>query len=360
MTKDDKQTETGTQNWLRTATLLLTILSPVINNMASRLADRLEQGGRRVNGVDVQEMDAEDLPDILQEGDVQEVDVQDLPDFLQRKVAATRTSLNDTLQDLKDHPYSQQLLKRGESLNEELQDLIERGSQLSQSLLARGSDVTSDLAERGNRASQELIKRSGEARKELRKRGKKLNKQLSKRSERLAKELRRRSDKVTKQLRKRSRQVARRDSGQSGLFWTIAGFSVGLTAAGIAAYVLIRQRIQQQQQLEEAQSIQVPQNGYANATPTTPSSSQGAGFTRAAAQPEAIIQTQPVQVEEATPAIAVQENSVPAAAFVGIVETRHYYPVATQLDQLSESNKTDLVYFTSEDEAKAEGYTSGV
>jgi hypothetical protein len=366
MTKDDKQTEAGTQNWLRTATLLLTVLSPVINSVAARLADRLEQGGRRDAGVNVQEVDVEDLPDYLQdddvqETDVQEVDVKDLPDFLQEKVATMRSSPGDTLQELKDHPYSQQLLKRGESLPEELQDLLERGSQLSQSLLARGSDVTSDLAERGNRASRELIKRSGEARKELRKRGKKLNKQVSKRSQKLAKELRKRSDTVAKQLRKSSRQVVSRTSRQSGLFWIIAGFSVGLTAAGVAAYVLIRQRIQQQQQLEEEQSIQVPQNGYANATPTSASSSQGTGFTRAATQPEAIIQTQPVQLEETTPVIAVQENSAPAAAaFVGIVETRHYYPVATQLDQLSESNKTDVVYFISEDEAKAQGYTSGV
>lgn len=367
MTKDDKQTETGTQNWLRTATLALTILTPVINNMASRLADRLEQGGgRRVAGVGVQEVDAEDLPDMLEDGDaqtvdVQEVDVEDLPDFLQGKVA-TRSSLSDSLQELKDHPYTQQLRKRGESLTEELQDLVERGSQLSQSLLARGSDVTSDLAERGNKASQDLIKRSGEARKELRRRGKKLNKQLNKRSQKLAKELRKRSDKVAKQLRKRNREVTRRNAGQSGLFWTIAGFSVGLTAAGVAAYILIRQRIQQQQQLEEAQSIQVPQNGYANAaTSTTTPSSQGAGFTRAATQPEAIIQAQPALLEDTMPAIAVQGNSAAAAAaFVGIVETRHYYPVATQLDQLSESSKTDIVYFISEDEAKAKGYTSGV
>jgi hypothetical protein len=334
MTKDDKQTEAGTQNWLRTATLVLTILSPVINNMASRLADRLEQGGgRHVAGVDVQEVDAQDLPDMLEDGDVQttdvqEVDVQDLPGILRGKVATTRSSLSDALQELKDHPYSQQLRKRGESLTEELQDLVERSSQLSQNLLARGSDVTSDLAERGNKASQELIKRSGEARKEL---------------------------------RKRSRQVTRQNAGQSGLFWTIAGFSVGLTAAGVAAYILIRQRIQQQQQLEEAQSIQVPQNGYANATPATAPSSQGAGFTRAATQPEAIIQTQPALLEDTMPAIAVQGNSAPAAAaFVGIVETRHYYPVATQLDQLPESSKTDVVYFISEDEAKAKGYTSGV
>jgi hypothetical protein len=353
MPKDDKQTETGTQNWLRTATLLLTILSPVINNMASRLADRLEQGGKRVEAVEMEEMDL----------DLENVDVESLPDILEveEEVAVPGQSLGNTLQNLKDHPYTQQLLKRGSSLTEELQDLVERGSQLSQSLLARGSDVTSDLVERGNKTSQELLKRSDETRKELRKRGKKLNKQLRKRSESVAKELRKRSDRVAKELRKRSRQVARRDSGQGGLFWTIAGFSVGLMAAGAAAYILIRQRIQQQQQLEDAQSFQVAENDYLNVTATPPVADQGTGFTRAATSPEAIIQTQPAPVEEATPAIAVQENSAPAgAAFVGIVGTRRYYPVAAQLDQLSEGSKPDIVYFTSEDEAKAEGYTSGM
>src|SRR6266496_6032413 len=170
MTKEDKRAEAGTQNWLRTATLLLTILSPIINSMASHLADRLEQGGKRMKEVKV-----------------------DVSDTVQEKVVAARQSIGDTLHEMKDHPYSQELLKRGESLAEELQDLVDRGSQLSQSLLARSSDITSDLAERGGKASQELVKRSEEARKELRKRGEKLNKELNKRSKRVAKELSKRS-----------------------------------------------------------------------------------------------------------------------------------------------------------------------
>lgn len=333
MTKEDTRAEVGTQNWLRTATLLLTILSPVINNLASRLADRLEQGGKRAKE--------------LQE---------DVPGAVQEKVAATRQTLSDTLVELKEHPYSQELLKRGEGLVEELQDLVDRGSKLSQSLIARGSDVTSDLAERGNKASQELVKRSEEARKELRKRGKKLNKELSKRSKRVAKELSKRSDKIAKELSRRSRQVTGLNSGRSGLFWTISGFCVGLTFAGIAAYVLIRRRLQQQQQLEEEQSFQVPQNGYLNTTAISTTSSEEAGSTPAAAQP-----IEPVLAEEGSPAVAAQENGAPLdAALVGVVGTKRYYLVSTPLDQLSENGKTDVVYFSSEDEAKAEGYTSGV
>src|SRR6266536_1679747 len=278
MTKEDKRAEAGTQNWLRTATLLLTILSPIINSMASRLADRLEQGGKRIKEVKV-----------------------DVPGAVQEKVVAAQQSIGDTLYELKDHPYSQELLKRGESLAEELQDLVERGSQLSQSLLAHSSDITSDLAERGGKASQELVKRSEEARKEL---------------------------------RKRTHQAAR----QGGLFWTIAGFSIGLTVAGITAYLLIRQRIRQQR--EEEQSFQVPQNSVnttASSTASTPPTAQ----------------TAPAQAEEEAPAIAVQEDSVPAdAAFVGVVGTHRYYPASTPLDQLSGNGKVDVVYFSSEDEAK--------
>ncbi len=331
---DSKQAESGIQRWLRTATILLTILSPVINNVAARLADRLEQGGRRAKDVKA-----------------------DIPDTALEKVGTTRQSLSDALLELKDHPYSQELLKRGENLVEELQDLVDRGSKLSQSLLVHSSEVTDELAERASKASQELAKRSEETRKELRKRGKKLNKELSRRSERVAKELRKRSDKLTKELRLRSRRAARRTSGQSGLFWIISGFSVGLTIAGVAAYVLIRQRIKQQ--LEEEQSFQLPRNDYLNIASTATISDQGP--TRAATQPEAVIQKGPEQAEEGVPAIAVQESSVPAdAAFVGVVSTRRYYPASTPLDQLSENGKIDVVYFSTEEEAKVQGYTSSV
>lgn len=348
MPKDDVQTEAGAPNWLRTATLLLTLFSPVINNMAARLAERLEQGGKRVK--------VEDM-------DVEEIDIKDLPDVIevqQAEIVEPGQSLSAALQNLKDSPYSRQLLKQRDNLTDGLQALIDRSSQLSQSLLARGNDVTSDLVERGNQASQELLRRSDEARKELRKRGKKLNKQLSKRSKKLSKELRKRSDRVAKELRKRSRQVASQTSEQSGLFWTIAGFSVGLTAAAIVAFVMLRQRIRQQQELEASQSLQTAQDSYLNATQAATSSRQGAEFTAAATSPEAVVQTQASTLEDTAPAVAVQETGAPAgAAYVGIIETRRYYPVTTRPDQLAAGGRTDLVYFSSEEEAKAEGYVTG-
>jgi len=47
------------------------------------------------------------------------------------------------------------------------------------------------------------------------------------------------------------------------------------------------------------------------------------------------------------------EVEVPVdATFVGVVSTQRYYPVNTSLDV------EDLVYFSTEDEAKAQGYTA--
>src|SRR6266536_3547844 len=91
---------------------------------------------------------------------------------------------------------------------------------------------------------------------------------------------------------------------------------------------------------EKEQSNQVPQNSLnttASSTASTPPTAQPA----------------PAQAEEEAPAIAVQEDSVPAdAAFVGVVGTHRYYPASTPLDQLSGNGKVDVVYFSSEDEAK--------
>jgi hypothetical protein len=349
MTDKQPTTESGTERLLRIGTLLLTALSPVLNTLASRLADRLERGGKRA-------------------GDVKE------------EVVAVKQPLGDALRE------------RGEVLVQELEDLVERGAQLSQSLLARGSEATHDLAERGSATSQDLLRRSEEIRGELGKRGENLNKQsqklakdlnkrsqkvakeLSQRSEKVTKELSQRSAKVTKELSKRSREATKELSKRSraathqvsehnGTFWVVSGFVVGLAAAGITAYLLIRQRVQQQQQLDVEPSFALPQNGYLS----TPS------FAPVYTKPEAVMQKEVPSplAEDTAPAVAVatQENKVPGvqsvpsdAAFIGVVGTQRYYPVSTPLDQLGvlESGKKDVIYFTTEEEAQGKGYSSGL
>jgi len=345
MTDKQQQVESGTDRLLRVGTLALTVLSPVINTLTARLADRLERGGK------VKEA-------------LKTLDVADVETVKQ--------------------PLSDALRGRGEVLVQELEDLIERGTKLSQSLAARGSEVTHDLADRGNTASQDLLKRSEEIRKELGKRGQKLNKSsqklaknlnkrsqkvakdLSQRSEKITKDLSRRSEKVTKELSKRGRQATQQISEHNGTFWIISGFVVGLAAAGVTAYLLIKQRVRQQQQLEAESSFSLSQNGYLNSsisahrdTPTRPTPSS------ASQQP-----TQPSLSDDISPTVAVVDpenrtpsaQSIPAdAAFIGLVSTQRYYPVSSLTEQLTaqKTGKNNFVFFTTEEEAQQQGYLSG-
>jgi Skp family chaperone for outer membrane proteins len=339
---DNQQAESGIQRLLHAGTVTLTVLSPVINMLAARLADRLEQGGKRPE-------------------DFKVVDVEDKPNV--KKVVFAHSEQEEVV--VAKQPISDVLQGRGEVLVQELEDLVERGTKLSQSLMARGSEVTHDLVERGNNASQDLLRRSKEVREELGERGKKLNKDLNRRSQKVAKELNKRSQKVAKELNRRSQQATRQISERSGTFWVIAGFAVGLSAAGITAYLLIRQRVRQQQQLEAEQSYPVSQNGYLNIH----ASSVQAKDAASSVGPIVHQPTASALVEENVPAVAVveQENRMPAAqsapsnaAFIGVVGTRRYYPVSTPLEQLAVSGtgKNDVVYFTNEEEAQAQGYVS--
>jgi hypothetical protein len=336
MTDNQQQAESGTERLLRIGTLTLTVLGPVLNTLAARLADRLERGGKRTK--------------VLEKLDVE--DIQKQPNGK--------------------HPLGHALQERGEILIQELEELVERGTKLSQSLVAHGSDVTHELAERGNTASQNLLRHSEEVRGELRSRGKQLNKrsqkvvkELNKRSQKVAKELSRRSEKVTKELSKRSRQTTRQISERNGTFWVISGFVVGLAAAGATAYLLIKQRVRQQQQLEAEPSFLLQQNGYLN----TRSSAQGKNATYTTPNPVIQQEVPSSLTEEAAVAVAEQENKMPVAqsapsnaVFIGVVGTQRYYPISTPLDQLAmpEARKNAVIYFTTEEEAQKQGYSSGL
>ncbi|MBV9614762.1 MAG: hypothetical protein JO011_22070 [Ktedonobacteraceae bacterium] len=345
---DRQQAESGTERLLRLGTLALTVLSPVINTLAARLADRLERGGISTEDVEVLEID----------------DVQNKPRM--KKVVLTDGKQKENV--VVKQPLSDTLRERSEVLVQELEDLVERGAKLSQSLVARSSDVTHDLAERASNASQDLLKRS----EEIRKRGKKLNKgtqkvakDLNRRSRKVAKELSRRSEKVTRELSKRSHQATRQLSERSGTFWVISGFVVGLAGAGIVAYLLIRRRAQQQQQLEAEQSFSLSQDGYQN----TSNSAQRTAPIRTTTDPVIQPAVHPSLAEESASSVALveQENRMPAAqsapsnaAFIGVVGTRRYYPVSTPLEQLaaSETENNDVIYFSTEEEAQSQGYSS--
>lgn len=222
--------------------------------------------------------------------------------------------------------------------------------------------------------------------------------------------LRKRGKKAQRELAKRTEQLTQQQTRQSSPLWAVSSFSIGLIAAGIAAYLLVKKRLQQQGSQQEHFS----QNGYLNGTtqsttgreiyssqPTFKTAEPANGASSVRARIEPIIEPLIVKPEldeyeaetEKMPAISlsgivkkaptVEETPVlqaetleqqdaeateqrkPAAtltdaAFLGVVGTQHYYPIETPLNELqaAEGGTVDVIYFATEDEAKAQGYTS--
>lgn len=250
-----------------------------------------------------------------------------------------------TLQELKEHPYSQEVLKRGGQLiergNQVSHALVGQGSKLSHAIVERGSDLAeqggklsqvivergSDLAGQGGKLSQAIVEHGSDLTRELSERSSKLSQDLAKRGEVITREAARRSEVITREaakrgrqatqdLAKRTEQVTERMTEGVGerpwLFWL--PFALGLAAAAITTYQLVRRKLLQR----EAEPIQITPDGHLNGT--HPADSR----------------------------------------VLGLVSNKRYYPAGTSLDQLraTESGTLDVIYFASEDEARAQGFTS--
>jgi polyhydroxyalkanoate synthesis regulator phasin len=278
-----------------------------------------------------------------------------------------KPSLGESLLEL---PYAQVLLRRGEGLANELrergnklsQTVVEHGGKVSHDLIDRSSDLTRDLIGRGGQASQEMLKQSEKAVQELRrqsekaarvmrKQSEKAARRLTKQSKKASKELTRRGEKITQGLVKRGQEFTHDLTQRNGRAWTIVGFAVGLLSASAVAYILISKRTRHEQGEEAEQHILLAPNGYQNL---------GSGTSSRVAERNGTLTEKsaaPVQQERV-------ERSIPAdAELVGVVSTRHYYPVETPLADLQEQARergelVDIIYFSSEEEAKAQGFSA--
>jgi hypothetical protein len=223
----------------------------------------------------------------------------------QERLLVVGGALSELLAELRHNPYAQDLRKRGEEVADEL---IERGSKLSQSVVERGSEWSHDLAER--------------------------------------------SEQATRALSQRSRQVRQELTEHSNPLVLVTGFSVGLAAAVIAVYLLLRKRLTRVD-LDEDAHIELPANGYVNGNVIE------AGFKRRA--PSALAREKAARASEDASVDHSADQQVPFdALLVGVVDTRRYYPIETPLDQLNVAGDkpSDIVYFASEEEAKSQGFVS--
>jgi hypothetical protein len=129
-----------------------------------------------------------------------------------------------------------------------------------------------------------------------------------------------RSERIKQELVQRGKQVKQELTKQKKEFWAALGFGLGLVVAGIVTFQLIRRRLLKQ--VNEEPPIQLPYD--AGSWPMATS--------------------------------IVPEGTT----FVGIIDRKHYYPVETLPDELAmlDENPVDVVYFASEEDAKAQGFSA--
>jgi hypothetical protein len=193
-------------------------------------------------------------------------------------------------------------------------------------LKERASNLTESMAER----SQALAEYRDDLTHELRKRGRRVKRTLQKQNRKL-------KNKLQRQFPQQQKRT----------FWIAAGFAFSLTLAGIIgyqilrriAYQLIRRRLEQRQEEEDALELPVDlrNEDVANAPP----------------EEEAIL-----ELLTSSQNGNVMNTASPDAAFVGITSTKLYYPIETPLDKLPTRGEFpgDTVYFASEQEASKEGF----
>ncbi len=296
MNHDNTNTETSRGRWLRVSLLTLTMVAPIVNSIMDYFRKRAELDGASTAD---------------QVSSRQRLD--ELTYATRQRAGAQAQQLQSWAQD-----WSQDLRKRGEDLAE---DLAAQSGKISQDLLARGSKVTRDITKRGSRVQRDFTKRR-----------RKVTRRLAKRSKKLSHDLTKRGNQMLQPNRKRN-----------STFWTIFGFSVGMVIAAVVTYLLIRKRLERQA-LEAEQQFELSQvrSGERQGEQGKP-----AGEIVYMDNEGAVVAT----VEAVDPDTG--EVVAPAdAAFVGVVGTKRYYPIEVTLD-----DGLELVYFVSEDEARAQGYS---
>jgi hypothetical protein len=338
-----KREETGftqqASRWLRVGALTLTTIGPAVNTLLAWMRQRSQSVSERSNDLQDAAHDAR-VAAFQQLNDFTETSRQKVAaqaNYLQRqaqqlsaqakhlrgslrKEQRQRRKLNKTLKQLRTagFDWSQELLKRGENLTE---DLVAQGGKISSDLLERGGEVSHDLAERGGQLTQVLVKRGSE-----------VGQGLAKRSSAIGQDLAERSGQLLHPTDARKRD---------NTFWTIFGFSTGLVVAVTVTYLFLRQRIlrderEQNQQIELASDAS--RKGKATARPA-------GTILHLDSNSSSVATLQTVDVEHRVVAPA-------DAAFVGVMSTKQYYPVATAVEA------KDLIYFTSEAEAKSQGFSA--
>ncbi len=308
-------TETNRGRWLRVGLLALTFLAPIATSIRDYLRKR-------------QEMLSARAADTAQRAGLNTTTIKQLS-----------TAGRD---------WSYDLLKRGEGVAE---NVASQGSKLTHNLLERGGQVTHDLTERGGQVTHALAERGGQVTHDITERGGQVVHVLAERGGQVTHDLTERGSQVTHALAERGDQLLQPLRKRGGTFWTVFGFSFGLVSAAVVTFVLLRKRLGDQLADEEEEHIELRHqnlNGAGGLEQGRPEKLTGE-ILHLDKEGSSVATLQTIGVDVAK-AVEVPVD----AAFVGVVSTKRYYP----MEEAPGESAQDIIYFTSEDEAKAQGYSA--
>ncbi len=335
------------RRWFRVAALTLTIAGPVVNTFLQWLRRRAQSLSERSD-------DLQDSANAAQAAALNRFNEFALAS--RQRAAEQARQLQEQAKQLRSQTRHlrkalRKEAKRRRKLDKLVKQLRETGIDWSQELLRRGEDLTGGLVVQGGRISQDLIERGGKVTRDLSERGGQVRHTLVSRGGQLTHDLRKRSSEVTQDLAERGEQLLQPARQRNSAFWTIFGFSLGLVGAAVVTYLFVRRRMIQQE-AEQSQSIELPQDQELYVVGKSGPVGEILHIDNDGAD-VVILQAAATEVDS--------QVGVPAGtAFVGVASTKHYYPVDSSFDylSLSDDKAQDLVYFASEEEAQAQGFTA--
>lgn len=248
---------------------------------------------------------------------------------------------------------TQRLRKQGKQLAQQTTDwrdgttpgLYKQSREVTQHMAEWRDDLIYTLLRQGQHFLQNLIDHRDETTRTLRKQGRQLGRNLADRTDdvawqlykqrrRLGRNLIEQRDDAARHLRKRGREL-NRNLGEHNTLWSILGFATGLLVAGGATYWLMK-RMFHHAEGEEVEQIELQRRGTLNGI--------GMGTTGGEIR----------YSSQGGTAVATRRTTRadPTSRFVGVLSTLRYYPIEHQ----PEASERDLVFFRSEEDARAEGF----
>ncbi|GHO43988.1 hypothetical protein [Ktedonospora formicarum] len=276
-----------------------------------------------------------------------------------REPANSKPSLSESLLELANTPYTQNIVQRGEELADELRargrklssTVSHRGNQLREELWTQGENLRQELGGYGEQAAHELARRRERAMRDLSRFSERAARKVSKRSKKAARAVSKKSKKIDRSLDAYRQRLAQGISEQDGRFWAAIGFGIGLVATALAVILVVRKRMQRTHVNEDEHVVLGLDGHVQKETVETAHGTIHAVRFQGERPSEGELAAQ-------LPVVTEEDASVnPQAKLVGVISQKRYYPVGTARQLTSDTiTPLDIIYFESEVEARSQGY----